>query len=67
MSTRGQDTDRQEPTSSRSGCAGMSLYVDYGISGTRASRPEFDCVLAALHKGDTLGPQPWTGLAGRRS
>jgi len=30
------------------------LYVDHGVSGSRASRPQFDRALAALEKGDTL-------------
>ena len=30
------------------------LYVDHGISGARASRPQFDRALTALEAGDTL-------------
>jgi DNA invertase Pin-like site-specific DNA recombinase len=30
------------------------LYVDQGVSGARASRPQFDRALDALHEGDTL-------------
>jgi DNA invertase Pin-like site-specific DNA recombinase len=30
------------------------LYIDRGISGARASRPEFDKAIDALHDGDTL-------------
>jgi DNA invertase Pin-like site-specific DNA recombinase len=30
------------------------LYVDHGVSGGRASRPQFDKAVAALEEGDTL-------------
>ena len=30
------------------------LYVDHGVSGGRASRPQFDQAVAALEEGDTL-------------
>ena len=30
------------------------LYIDRGVSGARASRPEFDLAVAALEEGDTL-------------
>jgi DNA invertase Pin-like site-specific DNA recombinase len=30
------------------------LYVDHGVSGARASRPQFDRVIAAIEKDDTL-------------
>lgn len=30
------------------------LYIDHGVSGARATRPEFDRALGALNAGDTL-------------
>lgn len=54
VSTRGQGTDRQEADLLAVGVRRDDLYVDHGISGARASRPEFDRALAALHEGDTL-------------
>ncbi|MET3143534.1 UNVERIFIED_ORG: DNA invertase Pin-like site-specific DNA recombinase [Arthrobacter sp. UYEF2] len=32
----------------------FDLYIDHGVSGARAARPQFDKALDALHKGDTL-------------
>lgn len=54
VSTRGQDTDRQEVDLLAAGVRRDDLYVDEGVSGARASRPEFDKARAALHPGDTL-------------
>ena len=54
VSTRQQSTDRQQADILASGVRSDDLYVDHGISGARASRPQFDRALDALHDGDTL-------------
>jgi len=54
VSTRQQDTDRQEQDLLDAGVRRDDLYVDHGVSGARASRPAFDRALDALHDGDTL-------------
>jgi DNA invertase Pin-like site-specific DNA recombinase len=54
VSTRGQDFDRQQADLLASGVRRDDLYIDHGVSGARASRPEFDRAIAALHAGDTL-------------
>ncbi|RFA06676.1 resolvase [Subtercola boreus] len=54
VSTKNQDTDRQEQDLLAAGVRRDDLYVDHGVSGARASRPEFDRALLALHDGDTL-------------
>lgn len=54
VSTRGQDTDRQTADLLAAGVRRDDLYVDHGISGTRAVRPALDRALEALHAGDTL-------------
>jgi DNA invertase Pin-like site-specific DNA recombinase len=54
VSTKNQHTDRQEQDLVAAGVRRDDLYVDHGVSGARASRPEFDRAVAALHEGDTL-------------
>jgi len=54
VSTRQQSTDRQQADILASGVRRDDLYIDHGISGARASRPQFDRALDALHDGDTL-------------
>ncbi|RFA11702.1 resolvase [Subtercola boreus] len=54
VSTKNQDTDRQEQDLLASGVRRDDLYVDHGVSGARASRPQFDRAVEALHDGDTL-------------
>ncbi|RFA07008.1 resolvase [Subtercola boreus] len=54
VSTKNQDTDRQEQDLLASGVRRDDLYVDHGVSGARASRPQFDRAVEALHEGDTL-------------
>lgn len=54
VSTRQQSTDRQETDLIATGVRRDDLYVDHGVSGARASRPQFDSALAALEAGDTL-------------
>ncbi|MEB0004912.1 recombinase family protein [Cryobacterium sp. RTC2.1] len=54
VSTRQQSTDRQQADILAAGVRRDDLYVDHGISGARASRPDFDRALDALEDGDTL-------------
>ncbi|MFD1716107.1 recombinase family protein [Amnibacterium flavum] len=54
VSTRNQSTDRQEADLLAAGIRRDDLYVDHGVSGARASRPQFDRALGALHEGDTM-------------
>jgi DNA invertase Pin-like site-specific DNA recombinase len=54
VSTGPQSTDRQETDLRSAGIRRDDLYVDQGVSGARASRPQFDRALAALEAGDTL-------------
>ena len=54
VSTRAQDTDRQEQDLLKAGVRRDDLYVDHGVSGSRESRPQLDKALGALHDGDTL-------------
>ncbi|WP_368499994.1 recombinase family protein [Herbiconiux sp. A18JL235] len=54
VSTNQQVTDRQLADLLAAGVRRDDIYVDRGVSGARASRPEFDRALDALHDGDTL-------------
>lgn len=54
VSTKAQQTDRQEQDLLSAGVRRDDLYIDHGVSGARASRPELDRALSALHAGDTL-------------
>ncbi|WP_082177327.1 recombinase family protein [Arthrobacter sp. RIT-PI-e] len=54
VSTRAQDTDRQLQDLVGAGVRRDDFYVDQGVSGGLARRPEFDRALEALHEGDTL-------------
>jgi DNA invertase Pin-like site-specific DNA recombinase len=54
VSTRPQSTDRQEADLVAAGVRRDDLYVDEGVSGARATRPQFDRALAALEAKDTL-------------
>ena len=54
VSTRQQSTDRQQADLLAAGVRRDDLYVDHGISGARASRPNFDLALDALQADDTL-------------
>lgn len=54
VSTRQQSTDRQQAGLLAAGVRRDDLYVDHGVSGARASRPQFDRAIAALIDGDTL-------------
>jgi DNA invertase Pin-like site-specific DNA recombinase len=54
VSTKGQDTDRQESDILAAGVRRDDLYVDHGVSGARSTRSGLDKALAALQEGDTL-------------
>jgi DNA invertase Pin-like site-specific DNA recombinase len=54
VSTRQQSTDRQQADLLAAGVRRDDLYLDHGVSGARASRPQFDQALEALIEGDTL-------------
>lgn len=54
VSTRQQSTDRQRADLLAAGVRRDDLYVDQGVSGARASRPQFDRAFDALMEGDTL-------------
>lgn len=54
VSTKQQSTDRQEADLLTAGVRHDDLYIDQGVSGARASRPQFDRALKALIEGDTL-------------
>ncbi|MFI7744492.1 recombinase family protein [Kocuria rhizosphaericola] len=54
VSTRQQDAVRQVSDLLHAGVRRDDLYVDHGVSGGRASRPQFDKAVAALEDGDTL-------------
>ena len=54
VSTRHKSTDRQVVDLTAAGVRRDDLYVDHGVSGARARRPELDRALDALHAGDTL-------------
>lgn len=54
VSTKGQNTDRQEQDLLNAGVRRDDLYIDHGVSGSRDSRPALNKALDALQSGDTL-------------
>ena len=54
VSTKAQVTDRQQTDLLAAGVRRDDLYIDLGVSGARASRPQFDAAINALQDGDTL-------------
>jgi DNA invertase Pin-like site-specific DNA recombinase len=52
VSTRGQNDDSQVDELQAYGVD--KLFVDHGVSGKHAARPELDAALAYIRKGDTL-------------
>ena len=54
VSTRQQDADRQVSDLLHAGVRRDDIYMDSGVSGARASRPQFDKAVAALEESDTL-------------
>lgn len=54
VSTKQQSADRQQVDLLAAGVRRDDLYVDHGVSGALASRPQFDRAVDALIDGDTL-------------
>lgn len=56
VSTEDQNTDERCDALLAAGVKGdkQHLFVDHGISGSKASRPGLDSCLASLREGDTL-------------
>lgn len=52
VSTTGQDLAAQQDALRAAGCE--RVYADHGVSGARASRPEWDLCREVLRSGDTL-------------
>jgi DNA invertase Pin-like site-specific DNA recombinase len=52
VSTKDQCLDLQLNALNEAGCD--VIYSDFGVSGAKVSRPEFDKCIASLKKGDTL-------------
>jgi DNA invertase Pin-like site-specific DNA recombinase len=52
ISTRDQSTQLQDAAMTAAGIT--KVFADIGVSGSLASRPEFDKALAHLREGDTL-------------
>lgn len=54
VSTRDQNDDSQIDELLAAGCDPDRLFIDHGVSGKLASRPQLDACLAYLRKGDVL-------------
>jgi DNA invertase Pin-like site-specific DNA recombinase len=54
VSTRRQDTQRQEDDLVTAGVRPDDIYLDSGVSGSTASRPELERALQALQPGDVF-------------
>lgn len=54
VSTRDQHPEAQQDRLTAAGCRPEHVYVDHGVSGKLASRPEWDKCLAYLREGDVL-------------
>jgi DNA invertase Pin-like site-specific DNA recombinase len=54
VSTKSQNADRQLDDLLAAGVRRDDLYIDHGVSGAKASRPEFDKARRALESGDKL-------------
>jgi DNA invertase Pin-like site-specific DNA recombinase len=53
-STKDQNTDDQRARLIAAGCDADHLFIDEGVSGKHASRPEWDKCMTYLRTGDTL-------------
>lgn len=53
-STTEQNTDDQERRLKEAGCDPGNLFIDKGVSGKLASRPQWDACMKYLREGDTL-------------
>lgn len=54
VSTQGQNDDSQVDELVAAGCDPDRLFIDHGVSGKLASRPQLDACLRYLRPGDTL-------------
>ena len=54
VSTRDQNDDSQVDELIAAGCDPDRLFIDHGVSGKLASRPQLDACLTYLRKGDVL-------------
>ena len=54
VSTRDQNDDSQVDELIGAGCDPDRLFIDHGVSGKLASRPQLDACLTYLRKGDVL-------------
>lgn len=54
VSTKEQNVDDQRRRLIEAGCAPADVFVDIGVSGKLASRPEWDRAMAYMRPGDTL-------------
>lgn len=54
VSTRAQESDRQIADLLAAGVRRDDLYLDHGVSGAHARRPQFDKALGAVQADDTL-------------
>jgi DNA invertase Pin-like site-specific DNA recombinase len=54
VSTKAQDTDRQESDLLAAGVRRADNNLDHGVSGAKAARAELDKAFGALQDGDTL-------------
>lgn len=54
VSTRDQNDDSQVDELLAAGCDPDHLFIDHGVSGKLAKRPQLDTCLAYLREGDTL-------------
>lgn len=66
VSTSDQSIERQMDTLLALGIDRRHIYIDHGVSGAKASRPEWDKLLSVLEKGDTLNVASFS-RAGRSS
>lgn len=54
VSTRDQHPEAQRERLIAAGCDPELIFTDHGVSGSRASRPEWDKCVAQLRRGDVL-------------
>lgn len=67
VSTRRQDTQRQEDDLVAAGVRPDDLYLDFGVSGSVASRPELERAIRALQPGDVFVVTTLDRLVKRRA
>lgn len=54
ISTKGQDEQLQQDALDAAKVLKSNRYIDHGVSGTKASRPGLDALLADAQQGDTI-------------